>query len=240
MKFNKINLVYEIFILLLVITSIATIWIDNKIFIYFDRLVWFILFLDVFIRFIFATNKWKFLKSNIFDIIAIIPLGTIFQTARFARAIRLVRIFLLTKNHAPILLKILKTNGLDKLIYTSFTLIFISSLIVTYSEPNITSFADGVWWSIVTTTTVGYGDISPSTIIGRVVAVILMIVGIGLIGMLTSSITTFFIKENNVKIKSVSFIQDQLNNFEDLSSEDINEMISLLNELKKRKSDTHY
>ncbi|WP_182200416.1 potassium channel family protein [Paraliobacillus salinarum] len=241
MKFDKvkINLIYEIFILILVIASLATIWIDNELFIYFDRIVWLILFIDVLVRFIFATKKWRFLKSNIFDIIAIIPLDAIFQTARFARLLRLVRLFLLTKNHVPILLKILKTNGLDKLIYTSFIMIFLSSLIVTYIEPNIETFSDGVWWSIVTTTTVGYGDISPSTMVGRVVAVVLMIVGIGLIGMLTSSITTFFIKENKVKIKSVSFIQDQLNNFEDLSEEDINEMITILHELKKRKSNDY-
>ena len=54
-------------------------------------------------------------------------------------------------------------------------------------------FFDAIWWSFVTTTTVGYGDISPSTNIGRLIAAILMIIGIGLIGSLTSTITTYFI-----------------------------------------------
>lgn len=55
------------------------------------------------------------------------------------------------------------------------------------------SFQDALWWSFVTTTTVGYGDLSPVTGLGRIVAAVLMLVGIGLIDSLTSSITTFFI-----------------------------------------------
>ncbi len=54
------------------------------------------------------------------------------------------------------------------------------------------TFLDALWWSFVTCTTVGYGDISPSSMLGRIVAVLLMLFGIGLIGMLTGSITTYF------------------------------------------------
>ena len=61
-------------------------------------------------------------------------------------------------------------------------------------------FSDALWWSFVTCTTVGYGDLSPETTIGRVTAVILMMFGIGFLGMLTGSITTFF--TNRIKTKS--------------------------------------
>jgi hypothetical protein len=49
---------------------------------------------------------------------------------------------------------------------------------------HIQTFSDAIWWSIVTTTTVGYGDISPVSIGGRIIAVFLMITGIGMIGTL--------------------------------------------------------
>lgn len=51
-------------------------------------------------------------------------------------------------------------------------------------------FEDGVWWAIVTATTVGYGDIAPTTFFGRSIAVLLMFTGVGLISTLSASITT--------------------------------------------------
>ena len=53
-----------------------------------------------------------------------------------------------------------------------------------------------MWWAIVTVTTVGYGDRYPVTAGGRTVAVILMLVGIGLIGVLTATVASVFIKEH--------------------------------------------
>ncbi len=53
----------------------------------------------------------------------------------------------------------------------------------------------GLWWAITTATTVGYGDISPTTNIGKFIAAFLMIGGVGFIGLLTSTITGFFTSE---------------------------------------------
>lgn len=61
------------------------------------------------------------------------------------------------------------------MLYVSSVLVLVSSFIMIYTEGK--SFLDALWWSIVTVTTVGYGDISPATSIGRVMAVVLMIFG---------------------------------------------------------------
>ena len=53
-----------------------------------------------------------------------------------------------------------------------------------------------MWWSIVTSTTVGYGDISPHTLVGKFAAVLLMLIGVGFIGILTSTITSYFAQED--------------------------------------------
>ncbi|MBU2548488.1 MAG: NAD-binding protein [Proteobacteria bacterium] len=58
-------------------------------------------------------------------------------------------------------------------------------------------FFDAVWWSIVTVTTVGYGDISPVTLGGRIVGIVLMMLGIGFIGLLTATIAGIFV-ENKI------------------------------------------
>ncbi|WP_322545968.1 potassium channel family protein, partial [Clostridium perfringens] len=53
------------------------------------------------------------------------------------------------------------------------------------------SFGDAIWWSFVTFTTVGYGDVLLTTNLGRIVAILLMIFGIGFIGVTTSTIAAY-------------------------------------------------
>jgi voltage-gated potassium channel len=64
-------------------------------------------------------------------------------------------------------------------------------------NPNIKSVGDAFWWSIVTATTVGYGDVSPTTTEGRFIAVGLMLVGIGFISILTATMASFFFEEEH-------------------------------------------
>jgi voltage-gated potassium channel len=57
------------------------------------------------------------------------------------------------------------------------------------------SLWDGVWWAVVTVTTVGYGDLYPKTVQGRLVGIVLMFVGIGFLSLLTASIASRFVKQ---------------------------------------------
>ncbi len=61
---------------------------------------------------------------------------------------------------------------------------------------NIHDYAEALWWAIVTVTTVGYGDRYPVTEGGRAVATVLMLTGIGLIGVLTATVASVFVKEH--------------------------------------------
>lgn len=65
------------------------------------------------------------------------------------------------------------------------------------SNPDL-SFSDALWWGIVTSTTVGYGDYFPVTPGGRIVSIILMLVGISAFGFITASAASIFI-ENKLK-----------------------------------------
>ena len=57
------------------------------------------------------------------------------------------------------------------------------------------SLWDGVWWAVVTVTTVGYGDLYPTTVQGRLVGMVLMFVGIGFLSLLTAAVASRFVKE---------------------------------------------
>jgi voltage-gated potassium channel len=56
------------------------------------------------------------------------------------------------------------------------------------------TFWEGVWWAVVTVTTVGYGDVYPTTVQGRVVAMVLMFAGIGFLAVLTATVASQFVK----------------------------------------------
>jgi voltage-gated potassium channel len=64
-------------------------------------------------------------------------------------------------------------------------------------NPAIGGFGDAVWWAVVTATTVGYGDVSPVTLEGRLIAVVLMVTGIGIIGVFTATVASFFFAEQD-------------------------------------------
>ncbi len=57
------------------------------------------------------------------------------------------------------------------------------------------SFGDAVWWALVTLTTVGYGDLAPVTIGGRIGAVVLMIVGVAFLGTVAASLASLFVEQ---------------------------------------------
>jgi voltage-gated potassium channel len=70
------------------------------------------------------------------------------------------------------------------------------ALVAFYAEhavnPEFANFGDSLWWSIVTLTTVGYGDIVPVTLTGRTAAVMIMLTGVAVLGLLAGSLASFF------------------------------------------------
>lgn len=160
-----------------------------------------------------GTGQKIFFKDNIFDLIAIIPFYSLFSFFRIARIFRITQVSRLaslshlvgvTGKLTNSLTDFLSTNKFSYVIYFSFIIILISASMYSYAENVL--FRDAIWWALVTATTVGYGDISPDSPMGRLAGILLMILGIGFIGALTSTITEYFNKKK-YRIKS-SDIED--------------------------------
>ncbi len=91
------------------------------------------------------------------------------------------------------ILHLLKRENLHRILVFAIGVFVTGSLLLVYFEKEI-PFADALWWCVVTMTTVGYGDVSPATPGGRIVGIVVMLSGIGLLGLLTATIASLFIE----------------------------------------------
>ena len=96
-------------------------------------------------------------------------------------------------NRLQRILDFLKREKLFRLLLVLFILIVFSTIGITVIEPK-TKLPDALWWSIVTLTTVGYGDIAPTSLGGRIIGVIIMFFGIGILGLFTGTIASIFVE----------------------------------------------
>lgn len=262
-KHKNLELIYNIFMSILAFMVIIVLMLEStskpsskEIYVLnnFDYIIWIVFTVDYFVRLIISEDKKVFVKENIIDLIAIIPFNTIFQSFKIfksARLFKLVKILNILRSIRALVFflkfqkyanKFMKTNNFNYALQATVSIIFVGAIGLHLTEGR--SIGDAIWWSFVTTTTVGYGDISPSTTMGRIIASILMITGIGFIGMLTSTISSYFIdkrlnntlnnKLGDFKSKIIVDIKSKLDNFDDLSNEDIDNICNVLKALKKK------
>jgi voltage-gated potassium channel len=70
------------------------------------------------------------------------------------------------------------------------------SLMTVFDHENYPSVGSGLWWAAQTVTTVGYGDNVPTTLAGQLVAVLVMLFGIGFLTVITAAITSTFVSRS--------------------------------------------
>ncbi|GAB3657059.1 potassium channel family protein [Glycomyces tarimensis] len=138
-----------------------------------------------------AGNRRRFVYTHPLDLIMVlIPL---------ARPLRLVRMVLVLieafSRHAR---SSLRTKASVYITGVTMMILFVSSLAVLDAErghegAQITTFGDAVWWSVVSASTVGYGDLVPQTTTGRIISTILMFAAIGLVGLVSGSLASWFV-----------------------------------------------
>ena len=165
-----------------------------------DFIVCGVFFADFCLRLHRARSKARFMKWGWIDLISSIPKFEIFRFGRMLRIIRILRMLRAFRS-AKVLVKVLFANRARSAVISvaaiSIVLALFSSIAIlnfeTATDSNIKSPADALWWAATTITTVGYGDRYPVTPEGRIVAVFLMIAGVGLFGTFTGFIASLFV-----------------------------------------------
>jgi voltage-gated potassium channel len=178
-----------------------------------DRLIGFIdtaicgvLLLDFGVRFRRAESKLAFMKWGWIDLLASVPAVDIFRLGRALRVLRVLRILRAMRSLRAFLSMVFKrrsTGGLATAATVAFLALSLASLAILVVERkaggNITTASDALWWALTTVTTVGYGDRFPVTDLGRAVAAMLMLVGVGLFGTLSGAVASVFLGEGEPK-----------------------------------------
>lgn len=257
-KTEKFATIYEIIMAILSLMVILLLIIELlynlsagllNIFNVIDNTILAVFIIDYFTRLFFAKNKKEFIKNNIIDLISIIPFNSAFQATKLLRLSKIIRFAKVTKfikllkafRSVTLLLKFrnhidrfLKTNNFNYVIWITLFTLLVGTIGIHITEG--TTIGNALWWSFVTITTVGYGDISPVTPLGRILAGLLMLVGIGFLSMLTGTIATFFLSKSNstsYKSEAIENIKTKLDNFDNISIDDINDICDVLKALKK-------
>lgn len=211
-----------------------------------------------------SENKSRFMKTNSFEILAMIPaialyaLGAIpaISTAlRSLRLVRVVRVVLLMVRMRRVMSKsgkFLQRSHLLAMLGITGSIIFIGAFAVMLLETGtdnaqITNFSDAVWWSISTVTTVGYGDIVPQSIVGRMMGMVLMIVGIGVMAAFISQVSATLVEsrikrdtqKDNFKTTITTEIKNQIDKIDELSESEVSLLMQMIQTLRLKKADNN-
>jgi voltage-gated potassium channel len=169
-----------------------------------DLVVVLVLLADLVASFVRADSKTRWLRTHWYEILGLVPLYAetlsflrLAQLARLARVLRLLRAMTAFRHVRPsvrFLDALLNRGKLGHALLVGATIVLALGLVVWMLErdtnPRMQTFGEALWWAIVTVTTVGYGDITPQTGLARVLATVLMMLGIGTVGVVASSLST--------------------------------------------------
>jgi voltage-gated potassium channel len=176
---------------------------------YFDYLICAVFFFEFWYRLFTAENKWQYFKWGWIDLLSSIPMVDAFRTARLVRIVRVIRIIKAYRSVQQLLAYLFQNRvkgTFASAVLTAVLILIFSSIAIlkveTSPESNIKTAEDAIWWAFVTITTVGYGDKYPVTTEGRIVAAVLMTVGVGLFGTFTAYISSWFVEGNRQQHES--------------------------------------
>lgn len=216
-KDDRDSLIYDRFMLVCIAASIVPLCFKetNALFIWLDRATVTVFIVDYLLRWWTAdlkygkSGKWAFLRYpfsffGIVDLLSILPSLTmlssgfkLFRLFRLNKALKALK-FLRYSHSFELILNVIKRErrALAAVCVLAGGYIALSALIMFQVEPDsFDTFFDAIYWAVVTLTTVGYGDIYPTSEIGRIVSMTSSFMGIAIVALPTGIITAGYMRE---------------------------------------------
>jgi voltage-gated potassium channel len=162
--------------------------------------IWLVFVVELVAVLVVASRKRAALRAHWLDVAIVVLtvpfLGEALAWLRLARFIRLARFGVIVSRALQAERRLTSGDTLRVASILTVTAVCIAGAAqYAFAGEQFTSLWDGVWWAVTTATTVGYGDIYPTTVQGRIIGIALMFVGIGFHSLLTAAIASRFVKE---------------------------------------------
>ncbi|WP_088332531.1 potassium channel family protein [Lacimicrobium sp. SS2-24] len=213
-----------------------------------DTLICVVFLLHFFYNLANSDNRLVYIKEHWIDFVASIPAIEVFRLARFLQVLRVLRLLKHTRHLVLTSLKDRIQTTLATMMVVLVVLIGASGLsiyLIEYDLPgsNIRTAEDAIWWSLVTISTVGYGDYYPVSTAGRVVSILLILSGVSLFGVISGYIASYFITPQEkdqlaVQNRRINKMQEHLNEM-DTSIQAIHKKLDSLIEHKRDSGEGH-
>ena len=135
------------------------------------------------------------------------------------------------RTQTSILLRSLKLVHVDRILAVSLVVYFVFSLFIWYCDPDIKDLSDALWFTFQTVTTIGYGDLQATSVLGRILTVILAIYSIAVVAIFTGIIAGFYVEV--VKAKGNEEVVSFLRTLEKLPDMDHDDLIRISERAKE-------
>jgi voltage-gated potassium channel len=197
---------------------------------------------------VFIRNKWTYIVAGIPIFFICFNLLQLFDYKLLIGLIGIIRIYALIKVLKITSKEVSKYPEKTKLDYATvvlFLVLIFGSLIFFLAEkgvnPNVINYESALWYSIVSMTTTGYGDIVPVTFIGHIIGVIVIFTGMGYVSLVTATLAYSFIdlfrKESRKATTKLGKTADELKNNFIGHEEKIDEVLRRMDEIEKKIDD---
>lgn len=132
-----------------------------------------------------------------------------------------------------LLWSVIKRTHTDKLICVFLINMFVVALIITMVEPGINTYEDGLWYTFVACTTIGFGDFTAVTFIGRILTVYMTVNEILLVAIIPGVVVSYYLEViHRRENETLTIFMDKLEHLPELSREELQEISDKVKKIK--------
>jgi voltage-gated potassium channel len=166
-------------------------------------LIWGILITEMAIMLVIVHNPWHYLKTNWLNIpIVILTFPLILSSIPYAILLRVVQFMVfaryLTEMHRG-LQRLFQVSQLGAIVLAFIVIVILSGIVIHSIDPSINNLEEGLWYSLATMATVGYGDIVPSSTEGRIFGAVIIVMGTVFFSLLTAQLAAYMVGEDELE-----------------------------------------